>query len=105
MVCRARGGTSHACTSRTDEYQQLQAKLLKSYKRLSLQVSEFDDSLLPRDLAVVQATLDLPLLRLWSKSAREKWIVVNRVVSARSEHHSQFYAGGDWGHNLFVETL
>ena len=30
---------------------------------------------------------------------------VGRVIVSREDHHAQFYAGGDWNHCLFVETL
>lgn len=83
----------------------MQAKLLKTYKRYSLAVDAFDDSVLPKNIDAIVNEDDLVQLRSWSESCRQKWSLVRRVVVARAEHHQQFYAGGDWGHCLFVETL
>ncbi|GAA6010210.1 hypothetical protein JCM10207_005668 [Rhodosporidiobolus poonsookiae] len=86
-------------------HEELQAKLLKSYKRLTLAFESFDEATLPRNLEVILAEDDLAKLRTWSEASRSKWSLARRVIVARAEHHQQFYAGGDWGHNLFVETL
>ncbi|GAA5910583.1 uncharacterized protein JCM6883_003225 [Sporobolomyces salmoneus] len=86
-------------------HEELQAKLLKTYKRYSLAVEAFDDSVLPNNLESIHSEDDLPQLRRWSETCRQKWSLVRRVIVARAEHHQQFYAGGDWGHCLFVETL
>ncbi|CDR35863.1 RHTO0S01e08878g1_1 [Rhodotorula toruloides] len=86
-------------------HEELQAKLLKSYKRLTHAFEAFDDSQLPPTHAAISTSDDLPRLRLWSEAARSKWNLARRVIVARAEHHQQFYAGGDWGHALFVETL
>jgi hypothetical protein len=82
-----------------------QAKLLKSYKRLTLAVESFDDSTLPPSVETISHEEDMIQLRRWSESSRTKWGLTRRVVVSRAEHHQQFYAGGDWGHCLFVETL
>ncbi|GAA5836185.1 hypothetical protein JCM11251_007390 [Rhodosporidiobolus azoricus] len=87
------------------QHEELQAKLLKSYKRLTLAFESFDDSTLPASLDVILVEEDLPQLRTWSENSRSKWSLAKRVIVARAEHHQQFYAGGDWGHTLFVETL
>ncbi|GAA5899069.1 hypothetical protein JCM6882_004608 [Rhodosporidiobolus microsporus] len=86
-------------------HEELQAKLLKSYKRLTIAFEAFDDSALPLNLDAIQGEEHLPQLRAWSETARSKWSLAKRVIVARAEHHQQFYAGGDWGHTLFVETL
>ncbi|GAA6047777.1 hypothetical protein NBRC10513_003568 [Rhodotorula toruloides] len=86
-------------------HEELQAKLLKSYKRLTRAFEAFDDSQLPPNLEAISTSDDLPRLRLWSEAARSKWNLARRVVVARAEHHQQFYAGGDWGHAVFVESL
>lgn len=82
-----------------------QAKLLKTYKRYSLAVDSFDNSMLPDDIEAIDSEKDLVRLRDWSEQCRQKWSLVRRVIVARAEHHQQFYAGGDWGHCLFVESL
>ncbi|BGP36264.1 hypothetical protein JCM10449v2_000162 [Rhodotorula kratochvilovae] len=86
-------------------HEELQAKLLKSYKRLTLAFESHDDSLLPVSVDAIFAEEDLATLRAWSEAARTKWSLARRVIVARAEHHAQFYAGGDWGHCLFVETV
>ncbi|BGP28508.1 hypothetical protein JCM10296v2_000243 [Rhodotorula toruloides] len=86
-------------------HEELQAKLLKSYKRHTHAFVAFDDSQLPPTHAAISTSDNLPTLRLWSEAARSKWNLARRVIVARAEHHQQFYAGGDWGHALFVETL
>ncbi|GAA6040956.1 hypothetical protein JCM8097_000509, partial [Rhodosporidiobolus ruineniae] len=86
-------------------HEELQAKLLKSYKRLTLAFESFDDAVLPLNLDAIAAEPDLVQLRQWSGECRNKWSLAKRVIVARAEHHQQFYAGGDWGHTLFVETL
>ncbi|GAA6047568.1 hypothetical protein JCM3770_005812 [Rhodotorula araucariae] len=86
-------------------HEELQAKLLKSYKRLTLAFESHNDSLLPCSLDAVSTEQNLVTLRAWSEAARTKWSLARRVITARAEHHAQFYAGGDWGHCLFVETL
>lgn len=65
----------------------------------------FNDSLLPGSFDAVEAEPSLSRLREWSAAARAKWGLVERVVTHRREHHQQFYAGGDWGHCLFVELM
>lgn len=80
-----------------------QAKLLKTYKRYTLAVDNFDNSTLPG--GSIEAMVDLPLLRKYSGTTRDKWSLIHRVIVARSEHHDQFYAGGDEGHCSFVDTL
>lgn len=82
-----------------------QAKALKSYKRHTLAVQSFDDGRLPASPSAVEAEPSLLRLREWSSAARVKWGLVERVVAHRREHHQQFYAGGDWGHCLFVELM
>ncbi|BGP12271.1 hypothetical protein JCM10213_000034 [Rhodosporidiobolus nylandii] len=86
-------------------HEELQAKLLKSYKRLTLAFDSFDDALLPPNLDAITSEQDLPQLRQWSEASRQKWSLSKRVIVARAEHHQQFYSGGDWGHCLFVSTL
>ncbi|GAA5882796.1 hypothetical protein JCM16303_002461 [Sporobolomyces ruberrimus] len=86
-------------------HEELQAKLLKTYKRYSLAVEAFDNSVIPSSVEQVHKESDLVQLRYWSETCRQKWSLVRRVILARAEHHQQFYAGGDWGHCLFVETL
>ncbi|KAI5481484.1 hypothetical protein MNV49_004241 [Pseudohyphozyma bogoriensis] len=81
------------------------AKLLKSYKRLTLAVESFDDATLPASLDILDYEDDVQKLRLWSEAARSKWSLTQRVISARDEHHRAFYQGGDWGHTTFIETL
>ncbi|GAA5858315.1 hypothetical protein JCM8547_004645 [Rhodosporidiobolus lusitaniae] len=111
--CLAFDNITRALCSRTPSYnskwcsvhEELQAKLLKSYKRLTLAFESFDDAVLPRSLDAVTDEQGLPQLRSWSEAARSKWSLAKRVIVARAEHHQQFYAGGDWGHTLFVETL
>lgn len=83
----------------------MQAKLLKSYKRLTIAFEAHDDSVLPASVDAIFAQQDLPQLRRWSEASRAKWSLARRVIVARAEHHAQFYAGGDWGHCLFVETV
>lgn len=63
----------------------------------------FDNSTLPG--GGIEAMMDLPLLRKYSETTRDKWSLIHRVIVARSEHHDQFYAGGDEGHCSFVDTL
>ncbi|GAA5846226.1 hypothetical protein JCM3766R1_000756 [Sporobolomyces carnicolor] len=111
--CLAFDNITRALCSRTPSprskwcsvHEELQAKLLKTYKRYSLAVDAFDDSVLPKNIDAIVNEDDLVQLRSWSESCRQKWSLVRRVVVARAEHHQQFYAGGDWGHCLFVETL
>ncbi|GJN92035.1 hypothetical protein Rhopal_005063-T1 [Rhodotorula paludigena] len=86
-------------------HEELQAKLLKSYKRLTIAFEAHDDSVLPASVDAIFAQQDLPQLRRWSEASRAKWSLARRVIVARAEHHAQFYAGGDWGHCLFVETV
>ncbi|GAA5867512.1 hypothetical protein JCM1840_002532 [Sporobolomyces johnsonii] len=86
-------------------HEELQAKLLKTYKRYTFAVESFDNSLLPKHIDAIFSEGDLAQLRTWSETSRQKWSLVRRVIAARAEHHQQFYAGGDWGHCLFVETL
>ncbi|GAA6063813.1 hypothetical protein JCM10212_001644 [Sporobolomyces blumeae] len=86
-------------------HEELQAKLLKTYKRYTLAVESYDNSVLPTSLDAITSQDDLATLRRWSETCRQKWSLVRRVIVARAEHHMQFYAGGDWGHCLFVETL
>lgn len=83
----------------------MQAKALKSYKRHTLAVQSFDEESLPASVEAVEAEPILSRLREWSGAARAKWGLVERVVVHRREHHQQFYAGGDWGHCLFVELM
>lgn len=101
-----------------------QAKLLKSYKRMTLAVDSFDAASLPPSFEGVEAEAELGTLEKWSEASRSKWSLTLRVVVARDEHHRQFYVsqlsrwrsgkltrfggvqqGGDWGHCLFVSTL
>ncbi len=82
-----------------------QAKALKSYKRHTLAVQSFDDALLPASFQAVESQASLSRLREWSSACRVKWGLTERVVVHRREHHQQFYAGGDWGHCLFVELM
>ncbi|GAA6026098.1 hypothetical protein JCM11491_003279, partial [Sporobolomyces phaffii] len=111
--CLAFDNITRAICSRTPSprskwcavHEELQAKLLKTYKRYSLAVEAFDDSVLPTGVEQIGSEQDLSQLRRWSETCRQKWSLVRRVVVARAEHHQQFYAGGDWGHCLFVETL
>ncbi|GAA5956254.1 hypothetical protein JCM3765_005607 [Sporobolomyces pararoseus] len=111
--CLAFDNVTRATCSRTPSprskwctvHEELQAKLLKTYKRYSLVVDSFDDSVLPADLKAIDSEEDLVQLRNWSEHCRQKWSLVRRVIIARAEHHQQFYAGGDWGHCLFVESL
>ena len=56
-------------------------------------------------LDAVLGEVRLSRLRAWSGAARIKWGLVERVITHRREHHQQFYAGGDWGHELFVELM
>ncbi|KAL8283094.1 hypothetical protein RQP46_005872 [Phenoliferia psychrophenolica] len=86
-------------------HEELQAKLLKSYKRMTLAVDSFDADSLPSSFEAVAEESDVKILRSWSEAARNKWSLTLRVVVARDEHHRQFYQGGDWGHCLFVSTL
>ncbi|GAA5975088.1 hypothetical protein JCM11641_000027 [Rhodosporidiobolus odoratus] len=86
-------------------HEELQAKLLKSYKRLTLAYESFCDDDLPSALDAINGEEDLARLRGWSEAARSKWSLSRRVITARAEHHQQFYAGGDWGHTTFVESL
>ncbi|GAA5940278.1 hypothetical protein JCM1841_003586 [Sporobolomyces salmonicolor] len=86
-------------------HEELQAKLLKTYKRYTFAVESFDNSSLPKHTDAIFGEGDLAQLRTWSETSRQKWSLVRRVIAARAEHHQQFYAGGDWGHCLFVETL
>lgn len=86
-------------------HEELQAKLLKSYKRLTKAVEAWDDSTLVKSMGMIEETSDMAQLRTWSELARSKWGLVNRVIVSREDHHAQFYAGGDWNHCLFVETL
>lgn len=71
--------------------QRVQAKLLKTYKRLTQAVEEFDDALLPADGADVEREEGVGRLREWNEAARMKWRLTTRVVAARHEHHRQFY--------------
>lgn len=82
-----------------------QAKLLKSYKRLTYAYEAFDDRSLPASLERVAEEESLATLRVWSAAARTKWLLARRVIVARAEHHQQFYAGGDWGHAKYVSTV
>ncbi|GAA5923748.1 uncharacterized protein JCM15063_003750 [Sporobolomyces koalae] len=86
-------------------HEELQAKLLKTYKRYSLAVEAFNDTTLPESLDAIDAEDGLEQLRHWSAACRQKWSLVRRVVVARAEHHQQFYAGGDGGHCLFINIL
>ncbi|GAA5935975.1 hypothetical protein JCM1841_006588 [Sporobolomyces salmonicolor] len=72
-------------------HEELQAKLLKTYKRYAFAVESFDNSSLPKHIDAIFGEGNLAQLRTWSETSRQKW--------------SLFYAGGDWGHCLFVETL
>ncbi|GAA5995448.1 hypothetical protein JCM5350_005978 [Sporobolomyces pararoseus] len=111
--CLAFDNITRATCSRTPSprskwctvHEELQAKLLKTYKRYSLAVDSFDNSMLPHDIEGINSEKDLVRLRDWSEQCRQKWSLVRRVIVARAEHHQQFYAGGDWGHCLFVESL
>lgn len=62
-------------------------------------------ALLPSRVEDIVREGDLVRLRLWSEAARHRWSLARRVIVARAEHHAQFYAGGDWGHCRFVETV
>ncbi|GAA5837303.1 hypothetical protein JCM9279_005646 [Rhodotorula babjevae] len=86
-------------------HEELQAKLLKTYKRLTVAFESHDVALLPLSFEDVVRERDLARLRLWSEAARHRWSLARRVIVARAEHHAQFYAGGDWGHCRFVETV
>lgn len=82
-----------------------QAKLLKSYKRLTYAYEVFDDSTLPAHLEGIASEESLNTLRAWSEAARSKWSFARRVIVARAEHHQQFYAGGDWGHAQYLASV
>ncbi|KAM0755569.1 hypothetical protein T439DRAFT_351342 [Meredithblackwellia eburnea MCA 4105] len=86
-------------------HEELQAKLLKSYKRLTFAVDDFPTDSLPPSFTAIDDEGELSQLRDWSEAARSKWSLTNKVIIARDEHHRQFYQGGDWGHCLFVSTL
>ncbi|TNY21682.1 hypothetical protein DMC30DRAFT_415849 [Rhodotorula diobovata] len=86
-------------------HEELQAKLLKTYKRLTGAFEAHDNSLLPASVDEIVAEPGLATLRRWSEEARHRWSLARRVIVARAEHHAQFYAGGDWGHCRFVETV
>ncbi|GAA5917868.1 hypothetical protein JCM8208_006524 [Rhodotorula glutinis] len=86
-------------------HEELQAKLLKTYKRLTVAFEAHDVALLPSRVEDIVREGDLVRLRLWSEAARHRWSLARRVIVARAEHHAQFYAGGDWGHCRFVETV
>ncbi|GAA5967081.1 hypothetical protein JCM21900_001664 [Sporobolomyces salmonicolor] len=81
------------------------AKLLKTYKRCTFAVESLDKSSLPKHIDAIFGEGNLAQLRTWSETSRQKGSLVRRVIAERAEHHQQFYAGGDWGHCLFVETL
>lgn len=83
----------------------IQAKLLKSYKRLTCAYEQFDDAALPAGLDLIEQETSLAALKAWSRAARFKWSLAKRVIVARAEHHQQFYAGGDWGHTRYIETV
>ena len=82
-----------------------QAKLLKSYKRLTYAYEAFDAATLPAHLEDIASEESLDTLRAWSEAARSKWSFARRVIVARAEHHQQFYAGGDWGHAQYVASV
>ncbi|BGP52585.1 hypothetical protein JCM8202v2_000140 [Rhodotorula sphaerocarpa] len=86
-------------------HEELQAKLLKSYKRLTCAYEQFDDAALPAGLDLIEQETSLAALKAWSRAARLKWSLAKRVIVARAEHHQQFYAGGDWGHTRYIETV
>ncbi|GAA5878825.1 hypothetical protein JCM3774_000976 [Rhodotorula dairenensis] len=86
-------------------HEELQAKLLKSYKRLTCVYEAFDDGTLPANLDMVATEKSLDTLRAWSEAARSKWLSARRVITARAEHHQQFYGGGDFGHARYVASV
>lgn len=92
-------------SSPPDSHKRSQAKLLKTYKRLTGAFEAHDNSLLPASVDEIVAEPGLATLRRWSEEARHRWSLARRVIVARAEHHAQFYAGGDWGHCRFVETV
>lgn len=65
-----------------------------------------DSTLLsPSSLQLSLSSTDSVQLRFISELSRNKWILIQRVIAARQNHHNQFYMGGDFGHNEFIGGL
>lgn len=83
----------------------VQAKMLKSYKRLTLAIHQFDNDSLPPASVAIGREDEMLVLQKWSEACRYKFSLIDRVIVGRKLHHDQFYAGGDSSHSHFVDSL